>query len=114
MLVLLALGEESMVRGTCKVSSMLLGAQVEPDDLGNLKDSMEHYLQDAAEPDFVEAGPLLHTLHASVHRHLLGQPCAFCFGCLCKLQVSESMLGPAAVRAGACARLGWRAGHPDV
>ena len=28
--------------------------QVEPNDLGNLKDSMEHYLQDAAEPDFVE------------------------------------------------------------
>ena len=27
---------------------------MEPNDLGNLKDSMEHYLQDAAEPDFVE------------------------------------------------------------
>ncbi len=34
--------------------------QVEPNDLGNLKDSMEHYLQDAAEPDFVEVlAPLL-------------------------------------------------------
>ena len=114
MLVLLVLGEESMVRGTYEISSMLLGAQVEPDDLGNLKDSMEHYLQDAAEPDFVEAGPLSHTPHASVRRHLLGRPCASCFGRLCGLQVSESMLGPAAVRAGACARLGWRAGHPDV
>ena len=29
-------------------------AQVVPNDLGNLKDSMEHYLQDAADFDFVE------------------------------------------------------------
>ena len=44
----------SVRRGIC----MLL--QVEPNDLGNLKDSMEHYLQDAAEPDFVEVlAPLL-------------------------------------------------------
>ena len=52
-----------------------MSAQVEPDDLGNLKDSMEHYLQDAAEPDFVEVCrtclcsdmsviSVLHVLHA--------------------------------------------------
>ena len=33
--------------------------QVELNDLSNLKDSMEHYLQDAAEPDFVEVPHLL-------------------------------------------------------
>ena len=79
-------------RGTCMVSSALLGVQVEPDDLGNLKDSMEHYLQDAAEPDFVEAGPLSYTPHVAVHRLLLGQLCAFLCSRLCRLQIWKSTL----------------------
>ena len=58
------------------VSSTLLGVQVEPDDLGNLKDSMEHYLQDAAEPDFVEAGPLSRTPH--MHSALTSARAAVC------------------------------------
>lgn len=46
--------------------------QVEPNDLGNLKDSMEHYLQDAAEPDFVEvlAALLLRLLESSAAKCL--------------------------------------------
>ena len=55
-------------------AAQLLGVQVEPDDLGNLKDSMEHYLQDAAEPDFVEAGPLPRTPRAASRRHPQGHP----------------------------------------
>lgn len=31
-------------------------AQVAPEDLDNLKDSLEHYLDCAADPDFVEVG----------------------------------------------------------
>ena len=60
-------GPCSQNRGMFMVSSTLLGVQVEPDDLGNLKDSMEHYLQDAAEPDFVEAGLLSYTPRVAVH-----------------------------------------------
>ena len=37
-------------------------AQVVPNDLGNLKDSMEHYLQDAAELDFVEVCEQFYTV----------------------------------------------------
>ena len=33
-----------------------MAAQVAPEDLDGLKDSLEHYLDCAAEPDFVEVG----------------------------------------------------------
>ena len=73
------------------IISVLLGVQVEPDDLGNLKDSMEHYLQDAAEPDFVEAGPLCTRAtccSALTPWDLLEKPWASCCACLRRVQVS--------------------------
>ena len=50
---------------------MMMEVQVEPNDLGNLKDSMEHYLQDAAEPDFVE-------VLAALPLRLVDDPAAGC------------------------------------
>ncbi len=49
-------------------------AQVAPEDLDGLKDSLEHYLDCAAEPDFVEVGQ---SLRMQVSRAISEMSCRY-------------------------------------